>query len=82
MLPISQDFTAQTSSWTLQIDLTPRASVQLLYTVKRANLTRLPIWRSSRSESRQIDRIGSEASIFNLELQPNHDAHKLSDAPF
>ena len=27
----------------LQIDLTPRPQVQLLYTVKRANLTRLPI---------------------------------------
>ena len=46
----------------LQIDLTPRAQVQLLYTVKRANLTRLPIWRSSRSESRQIDRTDTSRS--------------------
>ena len=48
----------------LQIDPTPRDSVQLLYTVKRANLTRLPICRSFRSESRQFYRtITSESDL-------------------
>ena len=36
----------------LQNILVPRAPEQLPHTVKRANLTRLPIWRSSRLKSR------------------------------
>ena len=55
----------------LQIDLTPRAQVQLLYTVKRANLTRLAIWRSSRSESRHINRTDTSRStrFWSLQIQ-------------
>jgi hypothetical protein len=51
----------------LQIDLTPRALVQLLYTVKRANLRKSP-----------PDQLGSEASIFNLELQIGYILEPLS----
>jgi len=55
--------------------LVPRVPEQLPHTIKRANLTRLPIWRSSRLKSRQNHRtIASDSDLTSrliLELQPN-----------
>ena len=51
----------------LQINLVPRAPEQLPYIVKRASLTRLPIWRNSRLKSRQNHRtIASDSDLTSI----------------
>ena len=52
----------------LQINLVPGAPEQLPHIVKRANLTRLPIWRSSRLKSRQNHRTIASDSDSNIPL--------------